>query len=117
MNFLLVFIGGGIGSVLRYLIGIGFQKTNFSLPISTLISNVTACLIFALTVNFIESKCETSSPLKLLVLTGICGGLSTFSTFGYETFLLLKQQNYLWMLLNIFLSVILCLSCFFLIKK
>lgn len=117
MNFLLVFIGGGIGSVIRYLIGLGFQKTNYSLPVSTLIANVTACIIFAVTLNFIENKTEPSSNIKLLILTGVCGGLSTFSTFGYETFLLLKQHNYFWMLLNIIISVVLCTLCFILIKK
>lgn len=116
MNFLVVFIGGGIGSLIRYLIGIGFQKSNFTLPVSTLISNIIACIIFAFTLNFIQNKTEFSS-LKLFILTGICGGLSTFSTFGFETFLLMKQQNYTWMLINIFLSVTLCTICFILIKK
>lgn len=116
MNFLLVFIGGGIGSVGRYLLGLAFQKINYSLPLSTFLSNLTACIIFALTLNFVNEKAEPSG-LKLLVLTGICGGLSTFSTFGYESYLLLKQQNYAGMLLNIVISVVMCTSCFILIKK
>ncbi|MGZ4096903.1 MAG: fluoride efflux transporter FluC, partial [Bacteroidia bacterium] len=86
MNFLMVFIGGGLGSIIRYLIGLAFQKINYSLPLSTFLSNVTACVLFALTLNIIDNKPDSSSTLKLLVLTGICGGLSTFSTFGYETF-------------------------------
>jgi len=53
MNFFLVFIGGGIGSLIRYFIGISFQKTNLNLPVATLVSNIIACIIFAVTLNFI----------------------------------------------------------------
>jgi fluoride exporter len=116
MYVVLVFIGGGIGSVIRYLIGVGFQRTYLQLPIATLCSNVVACIIFAVTVNLLAVK-EHPNNWKFLVLTGVCGGLSTFSTFGYETFLLLKQQNYLWGFINIFLSLTLCIGSFILVKK
>src|SRR6478672_5446411 len=110
MNFLLVFAGGGLGCMLRYSIGLFFQRTTTSLPLVTFISNVTACLIFALVLYSIKDKSVVSSNLRLLLLTGFCGGLSTFSTFGFETFLLLKQQMHLYAVLNIVLSVGLCIS-------
>ncbi len=117
MNVLSVFIGGGLGSVVRYLIGITLLRSTLTLPLATLLSNVIACLVFAFTLHFIESREPSASYLKALVLTGFCGGLSTFSTFGYESFLLLKQENYLWLILNIVISLVLCIGSFILIKK
>lgn len=116
MNFLLVFVGGGLGCLTRYLIGIAFQKTELSLPISTLLANVLACIIFAFVLNVIQNK-SNPDAFKLLLLTGFCGGLSTFSTFGYESFLLIKQNQYFWVISNVVLNVSLCLAAFLIIKK
>lgn len=117
MSFVYVFFGGGLGSVVRYLIGILFQKSSLSLPVATLASNVLACLLFSFSLHLIESKHVSPSVFKLLILTGFCGGLSTFSTFGFETFLLFKQGSMGWALLNIVISITLCLSSFIFIKK
>ncbi len=116
MNILLVFFGGGIGCVIRYLIGFGFQKTNMTLPIATFASNILACIIFAFTLWFINSKDIPNSNLKILLLTGFCGGLSTFSTFGYETFMLFKQGLQTYAVLNVLISTGLSLLIFNLFK-
>lgn len=113
---LLVFTGGGLGSLLRYGIGLIFQKSISSLPIATLSANVLACLIFGFTVYITEQKSEMPPSLKALLLTGFCGGLSTFSTFGFETFTLLKQSEYLWVTVNVVLSLTLCIGSFALFK-
>lgn len=116
MNFFLVFFGGGIGCVIRYLIGLGFQKSSLSLPWATFVSNLSACFIFALVVWLGNNKEALGSNMKLLLLTGFCGGLSTFSSFGYETFLLIKQELYLYAVLNIFASTSICLFIFYVLK-
>lgn len=113
MGAIWVFIGGGIGSILRYFIGLLFSKSSLSLPIATLSANLISCLIFAITLWILNTKAEANANLKLFLLTGICGGLSTFSTFSYETFELFKQQNYIWGSANIFLSVLLCILIFY----
>ncbi len=113
MNFALVFFGGGIGCLLRYLIGLGFQKTASSLPWATFFANLSACVIFGCVIWFINSREMAGTTLKLLLLTGLCGGLSTFSSFGYETFLLLKQGLHLFAVLNILFNTSLCILVFY----
>ena len=113
MNFIWVFVGGGLGSVVRYLLGIIFSKSNLSLPVATLSANIISCMIFAITLPLFQQKLQEHSGLKLFILSGICGGLSTFSTFSFETFELLKQQNYLWASANVIVSVALCILIFY----
>lgn len=116
MNVILVFIGGGLGCILRYLIGLGFQRSSLSLPWGTFAANITACLIFALAVWLGAAKGNMSAGVKLLLLTGFCGGLSTFSSFGYETFLLLKQGLPGFAAANILMNTACCILIFYIFK-
>ena len=117
MNYLLVFIGGGLGSLVRFIIAILFGKTTLSLPLATLSSNILSCLIFGTIIYVYQEKNLIPDNYKHLVLIGICGGLSTFSTFSYETFELLKQGMIAWAIANIVISCGLCLVIFYVFTK
>ncbi len=114
MNALWVFLGGGIGSVVRYLLGVLLQRSTIHLPLATLLANVLAAMIFALSLRLLSDKLDNAN-LKFFLLTGICGGLSTFSTFSYETFKLIREGQTEWAIANIIISVVVCIGLFFIL--
>jgi CrcB protein len=119
MNSLLaVFIGGGLGSLCRY--GVSRLTLSFfhgSFPVATLISNLTSTLLLSLILAFWGPKSGQDSFWYLLLTVGFCGGFSTFSTFGLETFMLMKSAQYGWALLNVICSVLAALFLFFILLK
>lgn len=112
MNWLAVFIGGGIGSLLRFTIGKIPFTVNF--PLNTFISNTIACAVLGVSIYFLKPQTQF---WQLFVFVGVCGGLSTFSTFSKETFDLFQAGNYLIALTNIIVSVGTCIGIFWFLKN
>lgn len=103
---LLVGLGGGIGSILRYATTLFFGKWNLFTPYSaTLFANLIGCLIIGIFFSAIENKGIIDNNLKLLLITGFCGGYTTFSTFSLENLQLIQNGNLALALLYIFSSV------------
>lgn len=87
---LLVLFGGGIGSVCRYLIAEAFTRFDFLLfPIATFTANMLGCLI----IGFLAGKARLSQKLSLFLVTGFCGGFTTFSDFSKESFFLIGENH------------------------
>lgn len=108
MNYLLVFLGGGLGSICRYGLNEALARYQFAFPWATFIANVLSCIVFGFVASLFL-KGSIGVPHRLFILTGFCGGFSTFSTFTHETFLLLNNQQLALAFVNIFISLIACL--------
>ena len=100
-NLLLVALGGAIGSLLRYLL----SSINTSFPWGTFAVNILGSLLIGLLVGLV-SKGVLSPEMKLLMVTGFCGGFTTFSTFANESFGMMKVGDVLQMALYVGVSVV-----------
>lgn len=104
-------IGGFIGASIRYLISMQSSKLlNSSIPLGTLIVNVVGGFLIGVIMELSVSTDFISPNLKLFLTTGIMGGLTTFSTFSYETISLITDGRYLLGVSNIFLNLFLSLG-------
>jgi len=108
MNYIWVFVGGGLGSMLRYFINSFMIKYNYDFPLATLTANFFATIILGYFLALSISG-DVSEFKRALIMTGFCGGLSTFSTFSVENFQMFQQGQYGYAIINICLSVSVCL--------
>lgn len=104
-NILLVFAGSGAGGVLRYLVGKAFSGAALTaFPWATLAVNIGAGFLIGILMGMGQSRRIISPSATLLLTTGFCGGLSTFSTFSAESVSLLQREQYAAVLVYILAS-------------
>lgn len=106
---LLVGAGGFFGSISRYLMS-GWVHTLIEKPVfphGTLAVNVLGCFLIGLLNGIFETRQVFNPEMRLLVFVGFLGGFTTFSTFGYELFSFLRDNQYFSAALNMSLSVVL----------
>lgn len=119
-SLLAVFIGGGLGSVLRWAVSLKLNPLHQHIPLGTLTVNLVGGFIIGLALALFTRMTHIDPMWKLLITTGFCGGLTTFSTFSLEVVYLLQDGRLVWavtnMLLNLAGSLVMTLLAFMLVK-
>ena len=115
MNYLVIGLGGALGSMLRFglgsLIDTNVQKGGSAFSWGTIIVNITGCFIigFICTISATEGRILLSSYTRSFILIGILGGYTTFSSFSWQTLVLFQSGQRWEALANVLISVVLCL--------
>jgi CrcB protein len=109
---MLVAIGGMLGAVARYLATLWlYRVVDTSFPFGTLLVNVVGCfLIGALMFSALEGRLNVPPEARLFLVTGVLGGFTTFSSFGYETVALARDGQTAWAMMNVGANVVLGLA-------
>jgi CrcB protein len=108
-NLVLVFIGSGLGGACRYLLSLTFDVLFLEFPVVTLSINTIACFLVGLLVGIADTKYILTHSQALFISTGFCGAFSSFARFSRETINLFYFGNHFSAILNIILSIGLCL--------
>ena len=104
INWWMVFLGGGIGSLARFAMARWLVVPGAHFPWATFWTNLLSCAIIGLLAG-LKTKGILHPNAQYLLITGFCGGFSTFSTFGFETLILLESGQVALALLYVLLSV------------
>lgn len=110
-HFLLVGLGGMIGSMLRYFFALIIKPSSF--PYATLAVNILGCLVIGIVIGSAAKNGSLNEHWKLFLATGICGGFTTFSAFSLECVALIEQQRYIAMLMYVAISIVVGLAATF----
>ncbi len=106
LDCVLVGIGGFIGTVCRYLIGLFPVKAENGFPVKTLLINIAGAFVISFITALAAKNKEINPRIILMLKTGVCGGFTTFSTFAYESADLMKNGNMTAAFCYILLSVV-----------
>lgn len=101
-----VALGGATGSVLRWLLGVRLNALFPGLPPGTLLVNLVGGFIIGGAMAFFLRNPALDPAWKLLIVTGFCGGLTTFSTFSLEVVTLMQSGQYLWAMIAAFTHLV-----------
>jgi CrcB protein len=109
---LIVAVGGAIGSVIRYKLG-GFalhHAESWNFPVSTFSVNVLGCFVIGILAALAEHHDFFSPTVRLLLFTGLLGGFTTFSAFGYESAFLIRRSLFqvaaAYVVLSVFVGIV-----------
>jgi fluoride exporter len=110
MNYLLVFLGGGVGAVARYwLQGVVYRFVGSAFPYGTVAVNIIGCFCIGLFMSIFEERFVVNPALRIFLTIGILGGFTTFSSFSFETLALLRDGELMLGVANVAVSVLTCL--------
>ncbi|MFJ4087026.1 fluoride efflux transporter CrcB [Pseudomonas psychrophila] len=105
-SLIVIAIGASVGAWLRWLLGIKLNALFPTIPPGTVVANMVGGYLIGLTIAFLAASPSLSPEWRLLIITGFCGGLTTFSTFSAETVTLIQEGKLLWALGSISLHVV-----------
>lgn len=94
-HILLVFLGGGFGSVLRFIIGKWLNNSENGLPYGTFAANIIGSLLIGIILGLAAKNDTLTQSQTLLLATGFCGGFTTFATFAYENHVFLRSGDFM----------------------
>ena len=113
-NILLVGLGGGVGSIARYACQKWFaENVQHPFPWGTFVVNILGCFLIGLIYAIAEKTTLFTPQIRLLLITGICGGFTTFSAFAFENMGLMRSGDILYLLLYSIGSVVLGIAAVF----